>query len=79
MFAQGTFENTATPQREICRKLKEHITSIREVLSNWYEKRIAESDVEDISITVAYKANSKSRGKVHRKLIFNEFLSFYSR
>ena len=53
MFAQGTFENTATPQREICRKLKEDITSIREVLSNWYEKRIAESDVEDISITVA--------------------------
>ena len=31
-----------------------------------------------ISITVAYKANFKSREKVHRKLIFNEFLSFYS-
>lgn len=33
--------------------------------------------MEDISITVAYKANFKSRGKVHRKLIFNEFLSFF--
>ena len=47
--------------------------------SEKFSLRIAESDVEDISITVAYKANSKSRGKVHRKLIFNEFLSFYSR